>query len=78
MAKTHRVVSAGASLREWRIALGLSQLDVALRLCISPNVVSDLERDRRRPGIDLAFEIEDLTSLDARIWTKPKEREVTP
>lgn len=73
MAKTHQVVSAGDALRQWRTALGLSQLDVGLQLGVAPNVVSDLENGRRRPGLDLAFAIEDLTSLDASIWRKPRE-----
>jgi predicted transcriptional regulator len=67
------VEGAGAAFRKWRIALGLSQVDVAFKLGVAPGVISDMERGNRRPGIDMAFAVEDLTGLDARIWTKPRE-----
>ncbi|MEM2093794.1 MAG: helix-turn-helix domain-containing protein [Candidatus Bathyarchaeia archaeon] len=40
----------GATLRRWREAFGITQVELASKLLISPSVISDYEAGRRRPG----------------------------
>lgn len=56
----------------WIKESGFSRKEIALRLGISLSYVHLLCRGERRPDLELAFKIEELTGIDAKSWmTKP-------
>lgn len=68
-----RVMSKGAeSMKRWREAKGLTQLDMSQLLGTYCTVVSMYERGHRKPGIVAAMKIEDVTggAVTARMWVE--------
>jgi DNA-binding XRE family transcriptional regulator len=61
-----------STLGLWVKSSGLSRKEVAEKLGISLSYVHLLCRGERRPDIDLAFKIEELTGIDAKSWVKPQ------
>ena len=62
----------GAKLRAARIASGLTVADLAIRLKVSPQRVSNLESGQREPSLEMVHRIAtaigcDPHSLDARL-----------
>lgn len=56
-------------LRAWMERQGLKHADVAQALGISQSQVSHLLRGARRPSLDLALRIYDLTGIPIAAWT---------
>jgi hypothetical protein len=58
-------------LSDWIDSTGRTRKDVAIQLKVAPGHLDQLCASRRRPDIDLAFRIEDLTdgAVPARFWT---------
>jgi len=63
-------------LRELRSELGLSQADLASKLCVSRQTVISLESGRYLPSLPLAFRIARLFSLPIEAVFQPDEAEV--
>lgn len=63
------------TLKDWRIRKGLTQQQLAQRLNVHVQYLSKIERGARRPGMQLALALRDLSegelSLDGLI---PEER----
>jgi transcriptional regulator with XRE-family HTH domain len=68
MSKSHLVVSAPDALRHWRRNRAYTQLELGALIGVASTVISDFELGRRRPGLEVAFRIEDATGIDARAW----------
>ena len=51
------------NIKALRLERGLSQVDVAKRLCVSKQCVSNLENDNVLPSIDMLIRIADLFSV---------------
>ena len=60
--------SPGKFLRSLRDDLGWTQKEVANKLGISPQYLSDIEKDRRRISIDLAVDLERMGLGAASGW----------
>lgn len=58
----------GRLLRRWRERNNLSQRALSVKLDISSTEVSAYETGLKRPGLDRAFAIEDVTGIPARAW----------
>lgn len=58
----------GRLLKRWRERNNLSQRLLSIQLEIAATDVSDYECGRKRPNLDRAFKIEDVTGIDARVW----------
>jgi len=62
------------SLKEWRKTKGLTQQEVANEIGVHVQYVSAIERGARRPGMEVATRIRELTSgqvpLDALVPPK--------
>ncbi len=58
-------------LSDWIDSAGKTRSEIAHALRIGPRHLDQLCASRRRPDIDLAFRIEDLTrgAVPARFWT---------
>jgi transcriptional regulator with XRE-family HTH domain len=50
-------------LKDHRLGLGLTQLDVAKRLGVEPAYISAIELDRRRPSLPLVRRLADILGL---------------
>lgn len=58
----------GAVLRDLLPETGLTQSELALRLGISPRVLSDLLRERRAVGTDLALRLARAFNTTPEVW----------
>lgn len=59
-------VSQSKLLRKWREGKGLTQRVLAEQLGVHPQYVSDIERGKRRPGMDVAVR----EALQRRAWRR--------
>ncbi len=61
----------GVNIKKWRKAFGITQTELAEHINISPSVISDYEKGRRKPGVEFVKEI--VTSLIRIDWEKGGE-----
>lgn len=59
---------AAELLKEWRLARGMTQTQMAVALRVSQPDISDLERGAKRPGLVWAVRIEALTDIPVQMW----------
>jgi transcriptional regulator with XRE-family HTH domain len=64
--QSHSAAVFGAALREWRRHRGLSQLDLALRVPVSPRHVSFLETGRASPSRSMVLRLLDALDVPLR------------
>lgn len=68
----------GANLREARVALGMTQADVARRLCITSPCISQYETARRMPNLETTAMLAWVygVTLDDLVPERPVEENV--
>lgn len=72
--KNRRPTHPGAVLREDTLpALGLSQVEFAQRIGVSPRTVSDLLNERSRLTVDLAQRIALALDMAPEIWLRMQQ-----
>lgn len=64
-------------LRKYREKHSVSQTDFAKSVGVTQGIISKIERDDIRPGLDLAFKIEKETAgaVPAKTWAQSDEPE---
>ena len=67
-------------LKAWRERNGLTQSALAERVCVRQPTLSEYEKGRRTPGVEIAFRIERVTegAVPAVAWTEAAEPSPTP
>lgn len=70
--------TSALTLRNWRESLDMTQADLAKRLLTSHTEISDYELGNRRPNLDRAFALEQLSGgvVPARLWARPVRRQI--
>lgn len=69
------MMTLGSTIRQLRLAAGLSQRSLAERLDVNPSYLSHLEADRREPSLDLLRRLSSELSVPAglmlavALWT---------
>jgi len=61
-------MNAPEQLRAWRKTQGYGQTEAAYRLGYSASAYIALEHGNRRPSLDAAARIEDMTQIPMRAW----------
>lgn len=51
----------------------MKQIDLAKLLEITPQHMNDIIKRRRRPSVDLAKRLENITGIDRRAWIWPDD-----
>ena len=64
-------ITAGEELRQWRLRRDYTQPELARILGVDATVISRWERCVRRPNLDYAVEIENLSGIRVSRWRTP-------
>ncbi len=69
---------AREQLKDWRIGEGLTQIEAAKALNVTPNFIGNLERAERMPGLPLANLVKKVTGIKQEDWGPPATPEADP